>query len=206
MADMSDAAAALVLEIAAVVYPNGTGAASITGDAIRVYPGWPDAASLPASLASGTVHVSVYPLPTTTLTSVLMGDAEWQETANDGTSGTVARETRRQTQQFQVTVWASCFDHRDAVAAAVDAGLSAITRITLADGSRAPLCFVRSVQNDDGQKSGVYRRDMVFSVNFATIQSLAAYAITSIETDIQIQIDAGDGPVDIGPITTVTSP
>ena len=43
MADMSDAANGLVAEIAAILYPQGSGAPSLTGDRLLVYQGTPDA-------------------------------------------------------------------------------------------------------------------------------------------------------------------
>src|SRR5258706_60516 len=65
MADLSDVEQAIVNTITALVYPTGTGNPSaVLNDAgspmpVRLYRGWPIAASLDADLAAGTVNISV---------------------------------------------------------------------------------------------------------------------------------------------------
>ncbi|MBB1630310.1 hypothetical protein [Cupriavidus sp. UME77] len=61
MADLSDASRALVALIAQTAYPAGTGQPSISGQAIKVYAGWPNPAQLADDMAAGKVHVSVFP-------------------------------------------------------------------------------------------------------------------------------------------------
>jgi hypothetical protein len=61
MADISDVLVVVAGQIAATVYPNGTGAPSVANCDIRVYPGWPFAAALDADLLAGKVNISVYP-------------------------------------------------------------------------------------------------------------------------------------------------
>ena len=59
MADQSDVEQTLAAIVSGVLYPMGTGAASITGLACRVHRGWPAAATLDADLAAGRVTVTV---------------------------------------------------------------------------------------------------------------------------------------------------
>lgn len=59
MADISDVLAAIAGAAGAAVYPNGEGQPSITGAAVKVYPGEPNAADLDASLRAGIAHVGV---------------------------------------------------------------------------------------------------------------------------------------------------
>ena len=61
MSDIIDVQTALVSVVAAAVYPNGTGAASVSGGPIIVYAGWPTASTLDNDLLAGKAHVSVYP-------------------------------------------------------------------------------------------------------------------------------------------------
>ena len=61
MSDVIDVQNALVATVAAAVYPNGTGAASVSGSPIVVYAGWPTASRLDADLLTGKAHISVYP-------------------------------------------------------------------------------------------------------------------------------------------------
>ncbi|OIN44515.1 hypothetical protein [Pseudomonas costantinii] len=61
MASLTDVLKQAAAQIAAVVYPNGTGQPSVAGFPIRVYPGWPVPEQLEADLAAGIAHISVYP-------------------------------------------------------------------------------------------------------------------------------------------------
>jgi uncharacterized protein YaiE (UPF0345 family) len=61
MADQADVETALAALVANALYPNGTGAASVTGAVYRVYRGYPASPVLDADLAAGVVHVSVAP-------------------------------------------------------------------------------------------------------------------------------------------------
>lgn len=78
------------------------------------------------------------------------------------------RETRRQRQQFRVSCWCPDPETRDAAGAAVDAALSARTFIDLPDGTQGQLRFVSSVLLDASQNAGLYRRDLLYSVEYAT--------------------------------------
>ena len=57
---------------------------------------------------------------------------------------------------------------RDAAGAAVDAALAALTFIELPDGTQGRLRFVSSTLLDESQNVALYRRDLVYSVEYAT--------------------------------------
>lgn len=95
-----------------------------------------------------------------------------------GGQGVAVRQTRRQEQVYQITVWANCFDQRDPIAAAIDSALSGIPHLTLADQSAA-LRFKNSRQDDSQQKEGIYRRDLLYAVEFSTFQSQTLTQITA---------------------------
>ncbi len=61
MASLTDVLKQLAAQIAAIVYPTGTGQPSVAGFPIRVYPGWPVPEQLEKDLAAGIAHISVYP-------------------------------------------------------------------------------------------------------------------------------------------------
>ncbi len=61
MASLTDVMKQVAAQIAAAVYPNGTGQPSVAGFPIRVYPGWPVPEQLEADLGAGIAHISVYP-------------------------------------------------------------------------------------------------------------------------------------------------
>ena len=257
MADITDVSSVLMTTIAGIVYPNGTSQPSITGAAVAVLIGWPDAVQLRADLAANKVNVSIFPQPnmlrivdsamsdwsaptapvnTITLTlsgqtvtvggtvstpqnaalvvdnkayvyAVQAGDTlagiatalaalvNVDQTATAagtvvtipgakyisprvGGQGVAVRETRRQEQGYQITVWANCFDQRDPIAAAIDSALSGIPHLTLADQSAA-LRFKSSRQDDSQQKEGIYRRDLMYAVEFSTFASQTLTQITA---------------------------
>ena len=188
MADQSDVAATLAAMIAAALYPNGTNQPSVVGAPVIVYPGWPNPQTLDADMAAGKAHVSVFPRPGDVVTSLAMGDAEWVETVNNGTSGTSALELRRQTKQFQVTVWAPTPPLRDAIGKICNVVLAATSRFNLPDTTQATMAFVTETQSDEAQKVLIYRRDIFVSVNFALVETEAEFTILS------VLLNVGAGP------------
>lgn len=78
------------------------------------------------------------------------------------------RETRRQRQVFRVTCWCPDPETRDLAGAAVDAALSSQAFIGLPDGTMGQIRFVSSVLLDQSQNAALYRRDLLFSVEYAT--------------------------------------
>ena len=195
MADLTDVGNALVQLIATIAYPNGTTNPSVVGAPVMVYQGWPNAQQLPIDLKAGKVNISVFPRPNDKVTSVTMGNSDWEEQSNDGTTGNAILEIRRQTRTYQITIWASCFDQRDPVASAIDSALSLVTRIDLPDGTQGILSYVNSTQDDDQQRMGIYRRDLFYSVNYATTATVAEKAI--LETNLNVSV-AATGDITIG--------
>jgi len=205
MADITEVGQALVAAIARAAYPGGTGQPSVGGCPILIYQGWPNPQQLETDLRAGKVHVSVFPHPGDKVTSVMLGDTGWEELSNDGAQGISIREVRRQTRAFQITVWAGCFASRDPVAAAIDSALAVITRLPLPEGTTAIMTYARSAQGDDQQKQGIYRRDLFYDVNYATVQTATHTTIREIGIGIGIvRVAAAAGPASpaLGPVTT----
>jgi hypothetical protein len=97
--------------------------------------------------------------------------------ARTGAGGTMQREIRRQTRRMQITVWADTPANRDATAVAVDVALSAIERMTMPDQTQARLLYEASHQIDDQSKANLYRRDMLYSVEYSTTQTVTATTV-----------------------------
>lgn len=262
MAGLADVSNALVALIAQIAYPNGTSQPSITGQAIKVYPGWPVPAVLAADLKAGKAHISVFPTatekiidsavsewreftaPAVTLTLTLSGQTvtvggsvstpqnaalvvdgkgyvygvqagdtlasiatalaalvSVDQTATSagavvtipgakamsprvGGAGSSIRELRSQSRVFVISVWANCFDARDPLADAVDAALSSTFHLTLPDGMTATLRYQSSRQDDSGQKEGIYRRDLLYAVEYSTTEIRTDAQITVTETNV----------------------
>ena len=101
MADIVDINNALVNLIAGIVYPNGTASPSLTGQSILVYQGWPSADALTNDFTANKVHISVFSSGSSKIININNG--EWWTVSTINGLATIARETRRQTKQFQVT-------------------------------------------------------------------------------------------------------
>lgn len=98
--------------------------------------------------------------------------------ARVGVGGMLVRELRRQQRVVRLTVWADKPDHRDTVAAALDVVLAKTDRITMADQVAARVIYHGSPQTDSLQKTALYRRDLDYSIEFATTETTTATQIT----------------------------
>lgn len=106
--------------------------------------------------------------------------------ARIGVHGTSIQELRRQERQYQISIWANCYDQRDPLAELVDVALSALVRIDLPDGSQGIVRYKGSIQNDSLQKSGIYRRDLMYSVEYSTTQTRIDTQIVTERLNISI--------------------
>lgn len=61
MAALEDVLNTLTTQISAYVYPDGTGQPSVTGNTIKIYPGWPTSSSLDQDLQNEITNVTIYP-------------------------------------------------------------------------------------------------------------------------------------------------
>ena len=86
-------------------------------------------------------------------------------------------ETRRQIQGFRLSCWCPTPDVRDLVAALIDVGLSAQTFLTLPDTSSARLRQTGTVVFDQSQNAGLYRRDLLLTVEYPTTSTTVLPAL-----------------------------
>ena len=93
-------------------------------------------------------------------------------------------QTRRQEQRFRITCWCPDQSTRDATAGAIDAALAQLRFIFLADGSCGRLLFRSSAVTDRAEDASLYRRDLVYSVEYPT--TLAALLPTMLFADITV--------------------
>jgi hypothetical protein len=77
-------------------------------------------------------------------------------------------EVRRQTQGFRITCWCPSPLLRDTVAVAIDTLLATLHFITMPDGTAARLIFSGTTILDQSQDAILYRRDLTYTVEYAT--------------------------------------
>ena len=92
--------------------------------------------------------------------------------ARIGAPVTQVREVRRQSQGFRITLWCPSPATRDAAASVIDAAMAAYDEgfINLRDGTQGLLKYSGTFPDDTTQKSGIYRRDLRYTVDYPTIQ------------------------------------
>ena len=83
----------------------------------------------------------------------------------------VQRETRRQQQIFRISCWCATPSARDTTAAAIDQVFSGMTFIALTDGSQARLRYAGTEEFDQSQDARLYRRDLLYEIEYPTILS-----------------------------------
>jgi hypothetical protein len=83
----------------------------------------------------------------------------------------VQQEVRRQEQGFRVTCWCPTPATRDATATAIDQSLSGQRFLALADGTSGRLTYAGTTVFDQSQNARLYRRDLSYNVEYATIVS-----------------------------------
>ena len=87
------------------------------------------------------------------------------------TDAPAKQEVRRQEQGFRVICWCPDPEVRDATASAVDAVLSTQRFIALKDGTSGRLTYAGTTEFDQSQNARLYRRDLAYNVEYATIVS-----------------------------------
>ena len=109
--------------------------------------------------------------------------------ASVGGVGTSIKEVGRLRRQLQVTYWCPTPALRDTISGPVVAALMALERMTLADQTSARIITVSDKFSDDNQKPLIYRRDSIYSVEYAT-------TITEQDTQIIVTDTVMTGGID----------
>jgi len=177
MADLDDVMNTLTSLIAEAIYPNGACYASAVGAPVKIYPGWPVPNVLDDYIKAGNAHVSIYPRPeerNTTRHAVAWQDSAVNLVAGTGTAVKVVGEQER---LFQMVIWAPTPAIRTAIAKVVDPALRQAERLVMPDNTYARLVYKSSPMSDVLQKSTIYRRDLFYTVEYATTVTGAFYPI-----------------------------
>lgn len=108
-----------------------------------------------------------------------------------GAVGSIVQEVKRQKKGFQITVWCNSPLVRDAVASVLDPGLADLTFLSLSDGTSGRIRYERSHTIDSAQRVGLYRRDLHYSVEYATtVERKAAEVVGDI-----VNVSGDTGPI-----------
>ena len=92
-----------------------------------------------------------------------------------GVTGTGNFEIKRQEKQFRIIIWADSPGHRAALAKVLDPGLSRLTFINLPDFTSGRIRYHSNTESDAAQKQLLYRRDLIYTVEYGTVD-VATYS------------------------------
>ena len=124
-----------------------------------------------------------YPGTTATATTLTIIGAT-QLSVLQGAPATMAQVTHRQKQSIMVTVWAPDPQKRSALCNAIDIGVKGQIRATLADTSEAIILYEKTNVIDDFQAMASYRRDLIYTAEYATLDTFTVYEVTSVTETI----------------------
>lgn len=124
------------------------------------------------TLVAATLAAAIYPtrIVLTAGASLTIPSASslLARTAADAVS---SQELRRQRQEFRITAWCPTPDLRDAACEAIDIAYAATPFLALSDGSAARLRFASTTTFDTKQDAALYRRDLLYTVEYPTTQT-----------------------------------
>jgi hypothetical protein len=101
-----------------------------------------------------------------------------------GTQATLGKVTHKQNQTFMISIWAPDHVSRQALAAAIDNKVKQNLRVSMPDTSQALVKYQRTMQDDVRQPLALYRRDLFFNAEYATVFQFPGYEITSLAATI----------------------
>jgi len=131
--------------------------------------------------------------------SILSIPASYSFEVRQGGVGVLGKATHRECQMIMITVWAPDHNTRSVLSKAIDGGLKQNIVVTLSDNTQAKITYARTRQSDDSQNVSLYRRDMIFEVEYATLQTFPGYVVTS----VNVAVDGGNHAIGPAPETTV---
>lgn len=105
--------------------------------------------------------------------------------------GSASCEARRQEKDIRIVFWCPSPTVRDSIAGAVDSGLAQMSFIILPDGTSGRLTYQGSHTYDQSQNALLYRRDIVYRIEYPTIISVdlpsLLFGVSSLNEDSTIR-------------------
>jgi hypothetical protein len=153
------------------------------------------AASIAAALAAALTAAGVH--ATSTLGVVSLTASAAYVSAMVGVTGTQAAEWRRQETQIQITLWCPTPTERDNAARLIEPMLAKTTFLTMPDGFQARFRYHNTVVSDSAEKVVLYRRDLIYTAEYATTDLDTGWQVTAIDDNIAGSV----GPLGTAPAT-----
>jgi hypothetical protein len=101
-----------------------------------------------------------------------------------GGTAVLGKVTHRQKQPVMVTVWSPTPAARTTLSAAIDNVIKQKIKVTMPDTSQALVIYSRTNVLDDRETAAIYRRDLIYDVEYATVFEFPGYVVTSVNVTI----------------------
>jgi len=134
-----------------------------------------DTAALVAASLAAQITAAGYLAQYSNVTITLPGAASVLARVEQAQSA--FRETRRQSQSFRVSCWCPTPALRDQTCTTIDTALANTNFLTLADGTAARLTLAGGSTIDQMENATLYRRDLLYAAEYATILTAAQPAM-----------------------------
>ena len=139
-------------------------------------------AQILAALAT-QAQSSGYPGATATATTLTIPFGH-ELVVRQGGTAILGKATHRQRQSIMVTVWAPNQATRTTLAKAIDNLIKQTIKVSMPDTSQAIVLYNRTNVIDEEQSKTIYRRDLIYDVEYATVEQFTGYVITSTQVSI----------------------
>lgn len=137
---------------------------------VRYFPGMPFSLKLEELAKANKSAVSVFPYNVGQRVPMFM-DVEPQKVSETETHAVMITEVARQKQWFQINVWANNPVRREAIAESIKLELDQTDFLVFADASKGRIRYVQFFEDDSGQEAFIYRRVLLYEVEYATIKT-----------------------------------
>lgn len=158
----------------------------VLDDGVVCSRGGADVAAMLSALAADLVDAGYAATATATTLTVPF---RYELVMRQGGTGVLGRAIHRQSQSVMVSVWAPSRTTRTALANAIDIAIKKRIKVTMPDTSQALVIFSRTNIIDDDQAKGLYRRDLIYDVDYATVEQFPGVEITSTKVSIANIVD-----------------
>jgi hypothetical protein len=101
-----------------------------------------------------------------------------------GSQGTLGRVIHKQRQSVMISVWAPDHVTRTKLAIAIDGLIKQDISVKMPDTSMALICYNRTNVRDEHEPLALYRRDLIYQVEYATVMEFPGTVITSVTIQI----------------------
>ncbi len=153
--------------------PGHVAGIAVDGQAYAYRMRFGDSAALVAAALAAQIRMDRPALASGPSVSLLNGRNIRVRIVTDGAGG---RELRRQQAIFRVTFWCPDPATRDTIVSLIDGALAAMTFVDVA-GWACRLQLSSDSSSDEGSAAGIWRRDLLYAVEYPTVMSEALPAL-----------------------------